>query len=71
MDKKSRIEERGRIVEESQGRFAAQFMEKQARIIKFRGELLLAIHTLEMAAEIFPNPRWMAMLKMWKNEAKS
>jgi hypothetical protein len=70
MDRRSRVEERGRIVEESQGRFAAQFMEKQARIIKFRGELTLAIQTLEMAIEIFPDPRWMAMLKIWKAEKK-
>ena len=70
MNRRSRVEERGRIVEESQGRFAAQFMEKQARIIKFRGENILAMQTLEMAIEIFPDPRWMAMLKMWKGEGK-
>ena len=66
MDRRTRIEERSRIVEASQGRFAAQFMEKQARIIQFRGERTLAIQTLEMAIEIFPDPRWLAMLKMWK-----
>ncbi|MFH1532707.1 MAG: DUF4388 domain-containing protein [Pseudomonadota bacterium] len=70
MDRRTRIEERSRIVEESQGRFAAQFMEKQARIIKFRGERTLAIQTIEVAIEIFPNSSWIAMLKMWKSEAK-
>jgi len=66
MDRRTRMEERSRIVEASQGRFAAQFMEKQARIIKFRGEIVLACQTLEMAIEIHPNAQWLAMLKSWK-----
>ena len=66
MDRRTRMEERSRIVEVSQGRFAAQFMEKQARIIKFRGDIVLACQTLEMAIEIHPNAQWLAILKAWK-----
>jgi len=70
MDKSSRIEERARIVEESQGAFAAQFMEKQARIIRFRGETELACKTLEMAIEISPDSKWSALLKAWRRTQK-
>ena len=66
MDRRTRMEERSRVVEESQGRFAAQFMEKQARIIQFRGDIVLACQTLEMAIEIYPNAQWLAMFKSWK-----